>query len=310
MQRYSAGGIVRAHILTVFAAIAWYNAIELIILCFVSFKRRRGCYFWSLLVSSVSLFPQVLGFVLLFFTNVNPSICVSLIIFSWYGMVTGQSMVLWSRLHLVLQNTKVLRGVLWMIVVDGILFHIPPTVLFYGRVSAPSVFDRPYNIMERVQLVGFCVQEMVISGIYVWETIKLLRLRPRGRPHGILRQLLAINIAILVLDVSVVVIEYVGFYAIQVMFKPVVYSVKLKLEYAILGKLVTIARGPNNCEDLLSGNSGINSIGPSQSPPMYVRYQGNIHRQCCSSFGEDVHTTRTTRTVCSRHLDFNETSLS
>lgn len=294
---------VRTEIFATFAAIAWYNAIELIILCFVSFKRRRGCYFWSLLVASSCIVPHCLGYVLLFFpTGVSPYICVTLVVFSWYGMVTGQSMVLWSRLHLVLQNTKVLYGVLWMIIVDAILFHVPTTALLYGTVAAPiSVWSRGYSIMEHIQLVGFCIQEFIISGIYVWETVKLLRLRPQGRPHGILLQLLTINIIILLLDIAIVVIEYVGYYAVQVMFKPVAYSIKLKLEYAILTKLVAIAQGvqTHNDDELPSSTREINSFPSSQETPPrpgFAQHQRhmysfpwvweNSHQSSCTSSGK------------------------
>jgi len=263
----AAGDQVRTHIFAAFAAIAWYNAIELVVLCFVSFKRRRGCYFWSLLISSVSIIPHVLGYVLLLFpTGVTPYVSITLVILGWITMVTGQSVVLWSRLHLVLQNSKLLWGVLWMIIIDAIAFHIPTTVLLYGNVAHPiGVWASGYNVMERIQLVGFCLQELIISGIYVWETVKLLRLRPQGRPNGILHQLLIINIIILVLDVAIVVIEYVGFYSIQVMFKPVAYSIKLKLEYAILGKLVAVARGGYTSDELPSSAREIYCYPSSQA---------------------------------------------
>ncbi|KAJ5167605.1 uncharacterized protein N7482_003199 [Penicillium canariense] len=280
---HSSGDQVRTQIFAAFAAIAWYNAIELIVLCFVSFKRRRGCYFWSLLVSSASIIPNCLGYMLLFFpTGVTPYVCVTLIVTGWYAMVTGQSLVLWSRLHLVLQNTKILYGVLWMIIVDAVLFHIPTTVLLYGTVAAPiGAWSRGYSVMERIQLLGFCIQELIISGIYVWETVKLLQLRPHGRPHGILRQLLLINIIILILDVSVVVIEYVGYYAVQVMFKPVAYSIKLKLEYAILGKLVAFARGSYNYhgDELSSSAREIDFFPSSQEVPPSDGCAFNVHRQ-------------------------------
>ncbi|KAJ5636021.1 uncharacterized protein N7484_009334 [Penicillium longicatenatum] len=241
---YSSDDSTRTFAFATFSSLAWYNAIELIILCFVSFKRWRGCYFWSLLVASFSIIPYCLGFILLFFpTGVTPYVCVTLIIISWCGMITGQSMVLWSRLHLLLRNTRVLWNVLWMIIIDAILLHVPTAVLLFGAVGMPTgPFAHGYNIMERIQVVGFCIQELVISSIYVWEAIHLLRLRPGGQSRGILSQLLIINIVILFLDVAIVVIEYVGYYALQVMFKPVAYSIKLKLEYAILGKLITVAR--------------------------------------------------------------------
>ncbi|KGO76133.1 hypothetical protein PITC_006790 [Penicillium italicum] len=260
IHTYGTSDIARTGIFAAFAALAWYNAIELIILCFFSFKRWHGTYFWSLLISSACIVPYCLGFVLLFFpTGVSPWICVTLVLLGWYGMITGQSVVLWSRLHLVLQNRKLLRVVLSMICVDAVLLHVPSTVLLYGTVDHPtSRWARGYDIMERVQLVGFCLQELIISSIYIWETVKLLRLRREGRPHGILNQLLVINILILLLDISVVVIEFVGYYAVQVLFKPVAYSIKLKLEFAILGKLVAVARGGLDSQEMHSSAQGIN----------------------------------------------------
>ncbi|KUM56325.1 hypothetical protein ACN42_g10894 [Penicillium freii] len=267
ISTYGASDITRTGIFAAFAALAWYNVIELMILCLFSFKRWKGTYFWSLLIASVCIIPYCLGFVLLFFpTGVTPWVCMTLVVLGWYGMITGQSVVLWSRLHLMLQNRKLLHGVLWMICIDAVIFHSLTTVFLYGTVAHPeSRWSRAYDIMERVQLVGFCIQELIISSIYVWETVKLLRLRPEGRPQGILNQLLVINIIILILDISIVVIEYVGYYAVQVMFKPVAYSIKLKLEYAILGKLIAIARGATDSQHTDS-SSGREITETSSSP--------------------------------------------
>lgn len=288
----TAGNEVRSHVFAAFAAIAWYNAIELVVLCFVSFKRRHGVYFWSLLLSSASIVPHCLGYVLLFFpTGVSPYVCVTLIVFSWVIMVTGQSVVLWSRLHLVLQHQKILSGVLWMIIIDAVIFHIPTIVLLYGTVTIPgSVWSREYNVMERVQLLGFCVQEFIISAIYVWGTLQILRSRPQGRPNSILRQLLVINILILLLDVAIVAIEYVGYYAVQVMFKPVAYSIKLKLEYAILGKLVAITRREYSCQELPSSAPGIESIPSPGAQPPQTEQSPSVYRHYSPPFLEDSQT--------------------
>lgn len=241
----SYGSQIQAYVFSAFTAVAWYNSIELLVLCFTTFKRFSGWYFWSLLIASASLIPYCVGFIFLLFPlGITPYVSVTLIVVFWCGMVTGQSMVLWSRLHLVVHNPKILRGVLCMIVTNACLIHPPVFVLFYGAVSPNGRrFSIGYDVIERIQLVVFCVQELIISGIYVWETGKMLRLRIQQRSHGILLQLLVINVLILSLDLAIVGIEYAGYYAVQVMFKPVAYSVKLKLEYSILGKLVTIAQG-------------------------------------------------------------------
>ncbi|KAL4779554.1 hypothetical protein BJX76DRAFT_365139 [Aspergillus varians] len=235
-------------VLASFATLIYYNAIELIVLCLATFKRRGSLYFWCLLVASASLIPHNTGYVLFFFRlDVSRYVAVTLVIIGWVGTVTGHSLVLWSRLSFVCHNTRLLNGLLILIIVDAILLHIPTSVLLYGTISSnPNIagpFSSGYSIVERIQLVGFCIQEAILSGIYVWETAKLLRLRPDARHRRILAQLLVMNIVVLIIDFVVVIVEYAGFYAVQVMFKPVAYSIKLKLEYAVLGRLVQIAQG-------------------------------------------------------------------
>ncbi|KAJ5648752.1 hypothetical protein N7490_005124 [Penicillium lividum] len=85
----------------------------------------------------------------------------------------------------------------------------------------------------------------------------------QGQRHVYLGQLIHINIIIFILNVAIVAFEYVGLHAVQLMFKPVAYSIKLKLEYAILGKMVAIARGSYG-EDLPSGCGEIISFPSSQ----------------------------------------------
>ncbi|KAL3456483.1 hypothetical protein BJX64DRAFT_296621 [Aspergillus heterothallicus] len=234
-------------VLASFSALIYYNAVELLVLCLATFKRRGSLYFWCLLAASTSLIPHGSGFVLLFFRpDVSHYVAVCLIVIGWCGTVTGHSLVLWSRLHLVLQNPRLLRNLLLVITTNAVLLHVPTSILLFGSVSEhPNVFAAGYDIMERIQLVGFCIQETILSGIYLWEVAKMLRLRSESRNRRILAQLLVMNIVVLVIDFVVVVIEYAGFYAVQVMFKPVAYSIKLKLEYVVLQKLVKIAkRGP------------------------------------------------------------------
>ncbi|KAL2816428.1 hypothetical protein BDW59DRAFT_175797 [Aspergillus cavernicola] len=241
---------------TVFASITFYTCIEVIILCLSTFKRYRGLYFWCLLLTSCSVIVNTLGFLFFFFVPVSPYFSITVIILGWCVMVTGHSIVLWSRLHFVLQYPTLLRAILYIIIANAICMCIPTTVLLYGavnpspfaetRIKPGNPFAAGYNIMERIQLVVFCLQEVLISIIYIWETSKLLRLRPNNpsKDHRIiLTQLLAINIIILVLDIIVVVFQYAGLFALQVGFKPMAYSIKLRLEYAILGRLVHLATG-------------------------------------------------------------------
>ncbi|KAG0159905.1 hypothetical protein PDIDSM_7432 [Penicillium digitatum] len=222
-------------------AIAWYNALELIVLCFTTFKRYGGGYFWCLLIASFSIIPFGLGYLLIIFNIYNNIFPVAMELVAWVGMVTGQSLVLWSRLHLVCHSPAVLRATLAMIIVNAIILHIPGSVLELGSHSnKSSLFTHGFNIFERIQLVGFSIQECILSIIYSWEAVRLLNLRPRGHYRGTLVQLLIVNVVMIVMDAAIIGVQYSGLFDIHVTLKAMVYSVKLKLEYAILGKLVHI----------------------------------------------------------------------
>ncbi|KAH8692790.1 integral membrane protein [Talaromyces proteolyticus] len=229
-----------------FTGIAWYNAIELLVLIFVTFQRYHGLYFWSLLVSSaVGVIPYSMGFLMKFFQLTSATwLSVTFLTIGWYAMVTGQSMVLYSRLHLLNQNTKILRPVLSMIIVNAILLHIPTTVLTYGSNfdSYNQHFIAGYNVMEKIQMTGFCLQEFILSGIYIYEAVGLLKANPEHGSRKIMYQLLCINLLIITMDIGLLVVEYLNLYTVETTLKGAVYSIKLKLEFAVLGKLVHIVR--------------------------------------------------------------------
>src|SRR5215469_2744770 len=62
----------------------------------------------------------------------NNYISCAFITLGWYFMVTGQSLVLYSRLHLLVRDARKLKWILCMIIADVFLFHIPTTVFTFG----------------------------------------------------------------------------------------------------------------------------------------------------------------------------------
>lgn len=246
-----------------FTAVAWYNVAELNVQVFLTFKRHRGLYFWSLLITSYGCVLHALGFLLKFFqlgsSNrlLNDFVAVSIITVGWYSMVTGQAVVLYSRLHLVVREQKILRGTLAMIIVDAICFHIPTTVLTYGSNSSNSDKYTPaFNIVERLQMTAFCTQEFIISGVYVWSTIRLLKPVYHGRTRKVMTQLIWINLIIIGMDVCLLAMEYSNIYKIEATLKAMVYSIKLKLEFAVLNQLMTLANSSVNTHQQLHIDEG------------------------------------------------------
>jgi len=226
-----------------FVGVAWYNVVELIVLIFLTFKRYQGPYFWSMLVSSVGTLLYSVGYLIKFFDLTSATwVPVTLLTVGWWAMVTGQSFVLYSRLHLVLENLHLLRLVKSMILINIFLLHVPTTVLTYtANFSGSYASVAGYDIMEKIQLTGFCVQEVIISSLYMWETNRLLQMnRDRGSRKTII-QLLAVNVACILMDIALMIMEFMNFYIYQTTLKATLYSIKLKLEIAVLGKLVKVA---------------------------------------------------------------------
>lgn len=250
-------GLSRAKCMAIaaFTAVAWYNVIELNIQVFLTFKRHRGLYFWSLLITSYGCVLHALGFLLKFFQlTSNVYLSVTIITIGWYCMVTGQSIVLYSRLYLVVREQKILRGILAMIIVDAFCFHVPATVLTYGSNSDTHLNNKytiPYDVVERLQMTAFCIQEFIISGVYVYSTIKLLRPVYHGRTRKVMMQLIWINLIIIAMDIALLAMEYSYRYDIEATLKAMVYSIKLKLEFAVLNQLMTLANSSvNNAQNI------------------------------------------------------------
>lgn len=232
----------------VFISLALYNALELTVLIPLSFKRYRSLYFWSLLTSAtIGVIPDALGNTFQFF-NLTP-LWLSLLLsnLGFVFMVPNQSVVLYSRLHLVSQNAFMLSFVRWLVIISTPLVLIPTIVMNCGTSYLPNnpSWARGFDIVERLQITWWTTQEMFISSVYIWETVRIIRLGLDGdkKRHKILYELLAVNILAIILDISLLVLEYLGYYYAQVLFKATVYSIKLKLEFAVLGMLVSLVHG-------------------------------------------------------------------
>jgi hypothetical protein len=104
-----------------------------------------------------------------------------------------------------------------------------------------SGFGRAYNVVERIQMCGFCAQELILSGLYIWKALDILRAAEQKRSHRLMWQLFAINVIIVILDVALLTFEFRSLHVIQQTVKGLVYGVKLKLELAILSKLVELS---------------------------------------------------------------------
>lgn len=92
-------------------------------------------------------------------------------------------------------------------------------------------------------MIGFFIQETILSMIYIVETVKILRTSLQPGTRRTMKQLIIINAVIICMDLGLLGIECASLYILETLLKGIVYSVKLKLEFAILGKLVNFVGG-------------------------------------------------------------------
>ncbi|KAJ6091430.1 hypothetical protein N7467_003399 [Penicillium canescens] len=145
-----------AMLIAAFFALACYNVLEIVISIF-TFKCRHGLYFWSMLIATSGVLLHSIAVFLRYFALApNFPMCV-LICMGWYAMVTGQSVVLYSRLHLVTTNSRRCRWVLYMIASNFCILYVPVTIFFLGSNLGVNSFVTLFNIYERIQLTGFAI---------------------------------------------------------------------------------------------------------------------------------------------------------
>ncbi|OJD35169.1 uncharacterized protein BKCO1_19000220 [Diplodia corticola] len=261
-------------VMIAFLAIALFNAAELAVLVLITFKRYSGLYFWSVLVAAGGIPIYCLGFTLKFFVTDVPNmnyIGLAFVIVGWVPMVTGQSLALYSRLNLVVHDHRKLRWVLWMIIVNGCVFHGATTGLAFSAEGSTRMANI-YSAYEKAELTAFAVQECIISGLYIYETWKILR--PTTAAQGkritaVRRNLICVNIIVILLDVALIGIELANQYKLQTTLKAFVYSVKLGLEFSVLNTLLRAIQGHSSSsydnENTGSANAGFRSGAPGTS---------------------------------------------
>lgn len=220
-------------IVTSFIALASYNVLELSVFIYTTFKRRRGLYFWSMVIATWGIALNGSGYLIKFIRpDESPAIrafSTVLILLGWCFMITGHSVVLFSRLHLLVSDHFKIRLVLTMIVVDALICH-PPTFALFALVQSdnPQPYAAAYSVYEKFQLLIFFIQEVIISIIYIMESARFLRARAtitrtpsldmktmNTDSRTVLRWLIAVNVLVVLLDFSILGFEFSGFYDLQ-----------------------------------------------------------------------------------------------
>jgi hypothetical protein len=187
--------------------------------------------------------------------------------FGWTCMVTGYSIVLWSRLSIIVEKRLVIWGVLAIIMFNGLVFHTSLWTLQYGLSANKGVARQPWldvvNPFERVQITVFTVQECGISGIYIWGVWRLLKdqVHRTKRIRHVLFLLFVVQVITIAMDIIVCVLDVAGYFTLKAIIHSWVYGIKLELEFVVLNQLVDIAK---------SGVPGLKTVTDDSVPDSTV----------------------------------------
>ncbi|KOS18799.1 hypothetical protein ESCO_001012 [Escovopsis weberi] len=236
-------------VIYIFLAIALYNVIDIAIHIIGTFKRFRGLYCWSCVAATLGIALNATGVLMRTVrgvTNTSPWLYCTFILVGWALMVPGQSLVLYSRLHIVLHCHWLLRFVLAVIIVDAVCLGVPLfTLLYLENSDRPEPYFTPYAVFEKIQLTLVFIQEVFISACYIVETFRILRSQ-RGlttaSSRRIMTHLIVVNLVAIFVDASILGLEFAHHYDIQMGWKSLAYSIKLKMEFGVLNRLVEMSQ--------------------------------------------------------------------
>ncbi|KAJ0413793.1 hypothetical protein BJY00DRAFT_296213 [Aspergillus carlsbadensis] len=220
-----------------FLAIAAYNTLELLIWIFHFFKRRRGLYFWSILACTLSVGLFTLASILQAFVLAPLTFTIPVVAISFPTMLAAQSLILYSRLHLISTPSALLRFVFWGIIVTSVFLHIPFAINSIGFTVNTARFSPPQVYVEWYMITGDVAREVFICGLYLYQAIRQLRpiIEMKGQAgRCIMVHLMLVNVAVIVFNVLALCVVYKGPSMMGSAYLSFAQSVKLRMEFVVL----------------------------------------------------------------------------
>lgn len=240
-------------LLSSFFAISLWLVLDLLIQIHLKFKKYTGLYYWCILLTTLGIGMHAIAFILKLFVakfsldarglsgnqNIGRSLgTTALAKAGWVLNTSGFSMVLWSRLSLVVQDRRVLRATLIVIIANALLLHTPIIVFSFGLSSSrPTSWLVPMSRMERIQVIGFTLQDLFLSTFYTVTSARLLNIRFTTQRRNLFIALVFAQVFGFVADGVMVVLDWKDMFTLKASLHPFIYAVKLKIEFLVLNQL-------------------------------------------------------------------------
>jgi hypothetical protein len=245
-----------------FIAMAMLCSLELCVLVYSKFRRRTGLYFWSIVVAIFATTLYQWSDMVQYFLIPGEHLWLLSILGStgYVLYVLSDFLMLYSRLHLVQASPRTLRIVRSVMIAEFLLVTIPDTILANGALYLDG-WAFPGSIFRRVEIVIYCTVEISLSIVYILHVRRMWSTESSPMVQRVCKDLLYMNILIIILELSNVGIEYSANYALQNCYTvhitihatPIHFSLirlrqtflfayKLKIEIWMLNKLTELAQ--------------------------------------------------------------------
>ncbi|KAL8945680.1 MAG: hypothetical protein Q9222_007815 [Ikaeria aurantiellina] len=231
-----------------FVGISFFIFLETIFEIFRVFKKRQGLYFWSLLIGVIANPINNIAILLKFLAPGTQHIWplyTFLALSSWTCYSLAQLVVLYSRLHLVLDKPQVQRWVLYLIFACAVLFTIPIWIVVWPAWNIDEEITKRWSpadgIVERFTQLGFTMAECVVSGIYIHSLYQLLHWKPTVRQRRVFLDLVYVNAITIALDILSALLVCLNQTGISHPIQIFSYALKFRLEFVVLNQLMAVA---------------------------------------------------------------------
>ena len=259
-------------------AVAYWLVLQLTFEVYLTFKRHDGLYFWSILVSTWGVAFRSIGWTIeAFVPDANRYLCTTFLLVGLSAMVTGFSFALYSRLHLIIRDRRILRTIFVVIIFNGVAFILPLMVAEYGlRSSDPGKYVSLTFPAERLYALGYFIQEFILGCLYIWTARTTVLHSFVGRKRKATATLIGAQVLVILLDIPTLMLAWpwagMGA-ALQILgtLHPTTYAIKLKIELVVLNQLVEMVNRDFTVQ--MPGRDLSESGGTSNTPSGSKRWR-------------------------------------
>lgn len=166
-------------------------------------------------------------------------------------MVTGFTLVLYSRLYLVIINPRLrailLPPILTVVVLTNFVVFLLIYVVNGTGVSHGNHSNKAYIAAWRLQLLS-PIEEIILAGLYVFFFVRILKDSSLEDSHfrkTTFYLLCIAQVLIIICDVLIIVLNYKRLILLRTLIYPTLYAFKLEFEIVVLNRLIHLTSGRN-----------------------------------------------------------------